>query len=94
MQVVLGTAGSKASLDEIVCQSLADEEEIEIVAADGTALAYLVPVARPGNATYAKFEAIFQSHAETLRRRAANSSPGTSTEVLLKKLQTLTGDAE
>ena len=94
MQVVLGTAGSKASLDEIVCQSLADEEEIEIVAADGTALAYLVRAARPGDVTYAKFEAIFQSHAEVLRRRAANPSPGVSTEEMLNKLHALASDAK
>ena len=92
MQVVLGSAGSKASLDEILCQSPLGE--IEIVDADGNALAYVVPAARLGDATYAKFEAIFQSHAEVLRRRAANPSAGVSTEALLTKLIALTGDAK
>ena len=92
MQVVLGSAGSKATLDEILCQSPLDE--IEIVDADGNALAYVVPAARPGDATYAKFEAIFQSHAAVLRRRAANPSPGVSTEVLLANLHALTNDVK
>lgn len=92
MQVVLGSAGSKATLDEILCQSPLDE--IEIVDADGNALAYVVPAARPGDATYAKFQAIFQSHTEVLRRRAANPSPGVSTETLLKNLHALTNDVK
>ena len=85
MQVVLGSAGSKASLDEILSQSPLDE--IEIVDADGNALAYVVPAARPGDATYAKFEAIFQSHADVLNRRAANSSPEVSTREMLANLE-------
>ena len=43
MQVVLGSAGSKATLDEILCRSPLDE--IEIVDPDGKALAYVVPAA-------------------------------------------------
>ncbi len=85
MQVVLGSTGSKASLDEIFSQSPLDE--IEIVDANGNALAYVVPAARSGDATYAKFEAIFQSHADVLRRRAANPSPGVSTQELLPNLE-------
>ena len=92
MQVVLGSAGSKASLDEILCQS--PLSEIEIVDADGNALAYVVPAARPGDATYSKFQAIFQSHAEVLRRRTANPSPGVSTEALLKNLHAFTNDVK
>ena len=92
MQVVLGSARSKASLDDFVSQSPLDE--IEIVDADGTAVAYLVPAPQPNDAVYAQFEAVFQSHAEVLRRRAANPSPGVSTKELLTKLQSLTGDTK
>ena len=92
MQVVLGSTGSKASLDEFVGQMPLDE--IEIVNADGKAVAYLVPAPHVGDATYTKFEAVFQSHAEVLRRRAANPLPGISTEVLLAKLLAQTGTAK
>ena len=74
MQVVLGTAASKVPLDEFIPGVQSDE--IEIVGADGTPLAYLVPAARPGDATYAKFEQVFQSHAAELRRRALSCPPG------------------
>ena len=92
MQVVLGTAAAKTPLDEFLGRTPVDE--IEIVDADGTALAYLIPVPRPGDETYAKFETLFQSQAETLRRRAANPSRGVSTEDLLTKLRGLSGEAE
>ena len=92
MQVVLGTAAAKTPLDEFLGRSPVDE--VEIVDADGTALAYLIPVPRPSDEVYAKFEAVFQSHAETLRRRAANPSRGVSTEELLTKLRGLSDEAE
>ena len=91
MQVVLGTAAAKAPLDEFVRHTPVDE--IEIVDANGTALAYLIPASRPGDETYAKLETIFQGHAEVLRRRAANPSRGVSTEELLTKLRGLASDA-
>ena len=87
MQVVLGTAAAKAPLDEFLRHSPVDE--VEIVDANGTALAYLIPVPRPDDATYAKFETVFQSHAEVLRHRAANPARGVSTEELLTKLRGL-----
>ena len=92
MQVVLGSTGSKVSLDEFVGQMPLDE--IEIVNADGKAVAYLVPAPRAGDATYTKFEAVFQSHAEVLHRRAANPSPGITTEALLAKFHAQTGTAK
>ncbi len=92
MQVVLGSAAANAPLDEFVRHNPVDE--IEIVDANGTALAYLIPAPRSGDETYAKFETIFQSHAEVLRRRAANPSGGASTDELLTKLRGLNGQAE
>ena len=92
MQVVLGTAAAKTPLDEFLGRSPVDE--VEIVDADGTALAYLIPVPRPSDEVYAKLEAVFQSHAETLRRRAANLSRGVSTEELLTKLRGLSDEAK
>jgi hypothetical protein len=92
MQVVLGSADSKASLDEILARSPLDE--IEIVDADGNPLAYVVPAAKPGDATYAKFAAVFQSHAEVLHRRAANPSPGVTTQELLTKLRALASESK
>ena len=92
MQVIVGTAAAKAPLDEFVRHSPVDE--IEIVDANGTALAYLVPAPQPGDDTYARLETIFQSHAEVLCRRAANPSRGVSTEELLTKLHGLNGQAE
>ena len=69
-------------------------DEIEIIAADGTALAYLVAAARPGDATYAKFEAVFQSHSDELHRRAVNLAPGITTQELFSKLDAQTNDTE
>ena len=92
MQVVLGTPASKKPLDEFIARVKLDE--IEIIAADGTALAYLVAAARPGDATYAKFEAVFQSHSDELHRRAANLTPGITTQELFSKLDALTNDTE
>ena len=89
MQVVVGTA---ATLDELIPRMQTDE--IEIVDADGIAVAFLVAAPRPGDATYSKFETVFQSHAETLRRRAANPARGITTQELLSKLDAMTSDAE
>ncbi len=92
MQVVLGTAASKVPLDEFFGRIPVDE--VEIVDANGTALAYLIPVPRPEDETYARFETVFQSHADDLRRRAAKLSRGVSTEELLTKLTSLSGEAD
>ena len=92
MQVILGSAAANAPLDEFVRHNPVDE--IEIVDANGTALAYLIPAPRAGDETYARFETIFQSHAGDLRRRAANPSRGVSTEELLNKFQALNDQAE
>lgn len=85
MQVVLGSAAASTPLDEFLRHNPVDE--IEIVDANGTALAYLIPAPQVGDETYARFETIFQSHAEVLRRRAANPSRGVSTDELLTKLR-------
>lgn len=90
MQVVMGTAASKVPLDEFIPRVQSDE--IEIVGADGIALAYLVPAARPGDATYEKFEKVFQSHADELRRRAANPARGITTQELFSKLDSMSDD--
>lgn len=87
MQVVLGSAAANAPLDEFLRHNPVDE--VEIVDANGTALAYLIPAPRAGDETYAKFETIFQNHAEVLRRRAAKPSGGVSTDELLTKLRVL-----
>ena len=92
MQVVLGTAAAKTPLDDFIERTPLDE--IEIVDANGTALAYLVPVPRPGDETYAKFESVFQQHAATLASRAASPSHGICTEELLTKLNALPGKAD
>ena len=89
MQVIVGTA---ASLDDLIPR--VQNDEIEIVDADGITVAYLVAAPRPGDATYSRFETIFQSHAETLRRRAANPARGITTQELLSKLDAMTCDVE
>lgn len=92
MQVILGTPASKKPLDEFLPAVASDE--IEIVGEDGTALAYLVPAARPGDATYERLEKVFQSHAAELRRRASNPARGITTQELFSKLDAKTNDAE
>jgi hypothetical protein len=92
MQVTLGTAAAQVSLDEFVRRGA--EDEIEIVDANGTALAYLIPAPRTGDETYSRFETVFQSHSETLRRRAAKPACGISTEELLTKLHALDSPTE
>jgi antitoxin (DNA-binding transcriptional repressor) of toxin-antitoxin stability system len=92
MQVVLGTPASKKPLDEFIPR--VGSGEIEIVAADGTALAYLVPAVSPDHKVYAAFERVFQSHADTLRRRAANPVPGITTAELFARLDALAQNAE
>ncbi len=94
MQVVLGTAAAKVPLDDFVRHIPVDE--IEIVDANGSALAcsLLVPAPQPGDETCTKLETVFQSHSEVLRGRAANPSRGVSTEELLSILRVLDGQAE
>jgi hypothetical protein len=92
MQVMLGTPASKRPLDEFIPRVGVDA--VEIVAEDGTALAYLVPATQSGDDTYARFEKVFQSHAEELRRRAAMPRDGITTQELLAKLHAMTDEVE
>lgn len=92
MQVVLGTAASKRPLEQFVsCKPL---DEVEIVNEGGDAVAYLIPAVRPDHKIYAEFERVFQSHAETLRHRAENPTPGITTAELFAKLDALAATSE
>lgn len=84
--VVLGSEASKEPLDQFIQHAT---DEVEVVDSNGMVMAYVWPAPRPGDATYAKFEAIFQSHAVELQRRRANPEPGITTAELLRKLHSL-----
>ena len=92
MQVVLGTAASKTPLEEFVAGGKLDE--VEILDEAGVTVGYIVPAVRPDHKVYAAFERVFQSHAETLLRRAKNPAPGITTAELFDKLDALANDAE
>ena len=92
MQVILGTAASKMPLDQFVSEG--ELCEVEILNEGGATVAYLVPALRPDHRVYGAFERVFQSHADTLRRRAENPNPGITTAELFAKLDALTHDAE
>ena len=92
MQVVLGTAASQIPLEQFVS---GDElQEVEIVNETGAVIAYLVPAVHSDHRVYAAFERVFQSHADTLHRRAENPNPGITTAELFAKLSALTHDSE
>ena len=84
--VVLGSEAAKEPLDQFIQHAT---DEVEVVDSEGTVMAYVLPAPRPGDATYAKFEAIFQSHGAELQRRRADLAPGISTAELLRKLHAL-----
>ena len=84
--VVLGSEAAKEPLDQFIQHAT---DEVEVVDSEGTVLAYVLPAPRPGDATYAKFEAIFQSHGAELQRRRANPALGITTAELLRKLHSL-----
>lgn len=92
MQVVLGTPASKVPLEQFVSDNPLDE--VEIVDEGGDTIAYLVPAVRPDHKIYAAFERAFQSHADTLRRRAANPASGITTAELFAKLDALIEESE
>jgi len=88
--IVLGTPPAERSLASVVSSS--GDEEIEIVNADGSVIAHLIPVLNVSDQLYQRVAEDYLQEAAELRRRLANRTAGRTTVEVMERLQQL-GDS-
>lgn len=85
--IVLGTPSAERSLSSVVGSSA--HEEIEIVSADGSVIAHLVPALDVSDEIYQRVAEEYRQDAAELQRRLANRTPGRTTAEVMERLQRL-----